>query len=79
VLDDPRGILPLTGRPGTDGEIEYDRVRRQDAAHRAVEHATERARGRTAESCVTFDEVRRSKEAPGVAMHAVGGRLLSRA
>jgi hypothetical protein len=42
VLDNPKGILPFTGRPATDGEIGIRRVRRQDAAHRRVEHAARR-------------------------------------
>jgi hypothetical protein len=41
VLDNPRGNLPFTGRPATEGEIAYAKFA-ENAAHRCVEHVTGR-------------------------------------
>ena len=75
VLDNPRGILPFTGRPATDGEIEYAEFAGR-TPHIVVSTTLQKVSWKHTRIVRDLGEVRRLKEAPGGDMHAVGGATL---
>jgi dihydrofolate reductase len=75
VLDNPRGNLPFTSRPATEGEIAYAKF--AGRTHHIVVSSTLQAVSWKNTSIVRdLDEVRRLKETSGSGMHAVGGATL---
>lgn len=75
VLDNPRGILPFTGRPATDGEIEYAEFAGR-TAHIVVSSTLQNVSWTNTRIVRDLDDIQRLKEAPGGDMHAVGGATL---
>ena len=75
VLDNPKGILPFTGRPATAGEIEYARFASR-TPHIVVSSKLQTSSWKNTRIVRDLEEVRRLKEAQGGAMHAVGGATL---
>ena len=75
VLDNPRGILPFTGRPATEGEIEYAEFAGR-TPHIVVSSKLETPSWKNTRIVRDLEEVRRLKDAPGKDMHAVGGATL---
>ena len=75
VLDNPRGILPFTGRPATNGEIEYAEFAGR-TPHIVVSTTLQRVSWKHTRIVRELGEVRRLKEAAGGDMHAVGGATL---
>jgi dihydrofolate reductase len=75
VLDNPSGILPFTGRPATQGEIEYAEFAGR-TPHIVVSSTLQTASWTNTRIVRGLEDIRRSKEAPGGDMHAVGGASL---
>jgi dihydrofolate reductase len=75
VLDNPRGILPFTGRPATEGEMKYAEFAGR-TPHIVVSRTLETVAWKNTRIVRDLDDVRRLKEAPGRDMHAVGGATL---
>ena len=75
VLDNPKGILPFTGRPATAGEIEYAQFASR-TPHVVVSSKLQTSSWKNTRIVRDLEEVRRLKEAQGMAMHAVGGATL---
>jgi dihydrofolate reductase len=75
VLDNPSGILPFTGRPATQGEIEYAEFAGR-TPHIVVSSTLQTASWTNTRIVRDLEDIRRSKEAPGGDMHAVGGASL---
>ena len=75
VLDNPRGMLPFTGRPATEGEIEYAEFAGR-TAHIVVSSKLQTVSWKNTRIVRGLEDVRRLKEAPGKDMHAVGGATL---
>lgn len=75
VLDNPRGILPFTGRPATDGEIEYAEFAGR-TPHIVVSSTLQNVSWTNTRIVRDLDDIQRLKEAPGGDMHAVGGATL---
>ena len=75
VLDNPRGPLPFTGRPATEGEIRYAEFARS-TPHVFVSSTLETVAWKNSRIVRSLDEIRGMKNAPGRDMHAVGGATL---
>ena len=75
VLDNPRGILPVTGRPATEGEIEYAQFAGR-TPHVVVSSSLQAVSWKHTRIVRDLEDVRRLKEEPGKDMHAVGGATL---
>lgn len=75
VLDNPRGMLPFTGRPATEGEIEYAAFAGR-TPHIVVSSKLQTVSWKNTRIVRDLEDVRRLKEAPGKDMHAVGGATL---
>jgi dihydrofolate reductase len=75
VLDNPRGVLPFTGRPATAGEIEYAAFA-GSTPHIVVSSRLQTVSWKNTRIVRDLGDVRRMKEAPGNDMHAVGGATL---
>jgi RibD C-terminal domain len=71
----PNGILPFTGRPATQGEIEYAAFgcRTQQIV---VSNTLQTVSWKNTRIVRDLEEVRRLKKVPGSDMHAVGGATL---
>jgi dihydrofolate reductase len=75
VLDNPRGPLPFTGRPATEGEVAYAAFAGR-TPHIVVSSTLQTLSWNNTRIVRDLDEVRRLKDAPGKDMHAVGGATL---
>jgi dihydrofolate reductase len=75
VLDNPRSILPFTGRPATEGEIEYAEFAGR-TPHVVVSSTLQTVSWKHTRIVRDLEDVRRLKEEPGKDMHAVGGATL---
>ena len=75
VLDDPRGMLPFTGRPATEGEIEYAEFAGR-TPHVVVSSKLQTVSWKNTRIVRDLEHVRRLKEGTGRDMHAVGGATL---
>jgi dihydrofolate reductase len=75
VLDDPRGMLPFTGRPATEGEIEYAEFAGR-TPHVVVSSTLQTVSWKNTRIVRDLEDVRRLKEGTGRDMHAVGGATL---
>ena len=75
VLDNPRGILPFTGRPATEGEIVYAEFAGK-TQHIVVSSTLQTVSWTNTTIVRDLEEVRRLKEGPGRNIHAVGGATL---
>ena len=75
VLDNPRGMLPFTGRPATQGEVEYAAFAAR-TLHVVVSRTLQTVSWKNTRIVRDLEDVRRLKEAPGKDMHAVGGATL---
>jgi dihydrofolate reductase len=75
VLNNPRGILPFTGRPATEGEIEYAQFAGR-TPHIVVSRTLQTVSWKNTRIVRDLEDVRRLKAAPGRDMHAVGGASL---
>jgi dihydrofolate reductase len=75
VLDNPRGMLPFTGRPATEGEIEYAEFAGK-TPHIVVSSRLQTVGWKNTTIVRDLETVRRLKEGPGGNMHAVGGATL---
>ena len=76
VLDNPRGILPFTGRPATEGEIEYAEFAGR-TRHIVVSRTLQTVSWKNTRIVRDLEDIRRLKEAPGGDIHAVGGASLA--
>jgi dihydrofolate reductase len=75
VLDNPRGILPFTGRPATEGEVAYAEFAGR-TQHIVVSSTLQAASWKHTRIVRDLEDVRRLKDTPGSDMHAVGGATL---
>jgi dihydrofolate reductase len=75
VLDNPKGILPFTDRPATEGEIAYAEFAGK-TPHIVVSSTLQTVSWTNTTIVRDLAEVRRLKEGPGRNMHAVGGATL---
>lgn len=75
VLDNPRGILPFTGRPATEGEIEYAEFAGR-TPHIVLSNTLQTVSWKNTTIVRDIEDIRRLKEAPGGDMHAVGGATI---
>ncbi|HSL22208.1 MAG TPA: dihydrofolate reductase family protein [Vicinamibacterales bacterium] len=75
VLDNPRGTLPFTGRPATEGEIEYAEFAAR-SPHIVLSSKLQTVSWKNTKIVRDLEDVRRLKEATGRDMHAVGGATL---
>jgi dihydrofolate reductase len=75
VLDNPKGILPFTGRPATDGEIEYAEFAGR-TPHIVVSSTLHDVSWKNTRIVRDLEDVRRLKEAQDGDMHAPGGATL---
>lgn len=75
VLDNPRGMLPFTSRPATEGEIEYAAFARS-TPHVVLSSKLQTVSWKNTKIVRDLEDVRRLKEATGRDMHAVGGATL---
>jgi dihydrofolate reductase len=75
VQDNPRGQLPFTGRPATEGEIAYAEFAAR-TPHVVVSSTLQTVSWKNTTLLRDLEEVRRLKARPGQDMHAVGGATL---
>lgn len=75
VLDNPRGVLPFTGRPATKGEIEYAEFARR-TRHIVLSSTLQTASWKNTRIVRDLEDVRRAKKKAGGDMQAVGGTTL---
>jgi dihydrofolate reductase len=75
VLDNPRGTLPFTGRPATQGEIEYAEFAGR-TPHIVLSNTLQTVSWKNTRIVRDIGDLRRLKETPGGDMHAVGGATL---
>jgi dihydrofolate reductase len=75
VLDNPRGILPFTDRPATEGEIEYAAFAGR-TSHVVLSSTLKTASWKNTRIVRDLQDIRRLKNTPGGDMHAVGGATL---
>jgi dihydrofolate reductase len=75
VLNNPRGILPFSGKPATEGEIEYAEFAGR-TRHIVVSRTLQTVSWTNTRIVRDLEDIRRLKEAPGGNMHAVGGASL---
>ena len=75
MLDNPRGILPFTGRPATEGEIEYAEFAGR-TRHIVVSRTLQTVSWKNTSIVRDLEDIRQLKEASGGDMHAVGGASL---
>ena len=75
VLDNPRAPLPFTGRPASQGEIEYAQFAGR-TPHIVVSRTLQTVSWKNTRIVRDLEDIRRLKEAPGRDMHAVGGASL---
>ena len=72
ILANPKGILPLTGRAASPGEIEYARFADR-TPHFVLSTTLRSVNWPTARIIRSVDEIRLMKRQPGKNIHAVGG------
>jgi dihydrofolate reductase len=75
VRDTPRSVLPFTGRPATEGEIEYAEFAGR-TPHIVVSSTLQTVSWKNTNIVRGLEDIRRLKEAPGGDIHAVGGATL---
>jgi dihydrofolate reductase len=75
ILANPGGILPLTGRVASPGEIEYARFADQ-TPHFVLSTTLRSVDWPTAQIVRSVEEIRGMKQQPGKDIHAVGGATL---
>jgi dihydrofolate reductase len=75
VVDNPRGMLSFTGRPATEGEIEYAEFAAR-TPHIVLSSRLQTVSWKNTKIVRGLEDIRRLKEAPGKDMHAVGGATL---
>ncbi|AGA35148.1 Dihydrofolate reductase [Thioalkalivibrio nitratireducens DSM 14787] len=75
ILADPAGVLPLTGRVATKGEIEYAQFAEQ-TPHIVLSRTLDRVDWKNTRIVRDVEEIRKMKQQPGKDMHAVGGATL---
>lgn len=75
ILANPKGIVPFTGRVPTKGEIEYARFA-EKTPHIVLSRTLNKVAWKNTRIVRGVEEIRRLKQQPGKAMHAVGGATL---
>jgi dihydrofolate reductase len=72
ILADPEGVLPLTGRPATKGEVEYARFADR-TPHFVLSKTLNTVTWHTTRIVRDVANIRALKRQPGKNIHAVGG------
>jgi dihydrofolate reductase len=72
ILADPEGILPLTGRPATKGEVEYARFADR-TPHFVLSKTLNNVTWQTTRVVRDVTDIWALKQQPGKHIHAVGG------
>lgn len=75
ILADPKGILPVTGKVATEGEIAYARFAER-TPHIVLSKTLDNVAWKNTRIVRDVDEIRRMKLQPGKDMHAVGGATM---
>jgi dihydrofolate reductase len=75
ILANPEGILPVTGKVATKGEIAYARFAER-TPHLVVSRTLDHVAWKNTRIVRDIEEIRRMKQQPGKDMHAVGGATL---
>lgn len=75
ILANPEGVLPLTGRVPSDGEIEYARFA-DKTPHVVLSTTLNTVAWQTTRIVRTVADIRALKQQPGKHIHAVGGASL---
>jgi|SRR5829696_10212746 len=72
VMSNPRDVLPFTGRPATEGEIEYARIAGR-TPHIVLSTTLRDVAWKNTSIVRTVEAIRELKRQPGADIHAVGG------
>lgn len=75
ILADPEGVLPLTGRVASKGEIDYANFA-DKTSHIVLSTTLEKVTWKNTRIVRDIEEIRKLKKQPGKDMHAVGGATL---
>lgn len=75
ILADPAGVLPLTGRAPSRGEVEYARFA-DKTPHVVLSRTLDTVAWKTTRIVRHVADIRALKQQPGKAIHAVGGASL---
>src|SRR5829696_1344846 len=75
IFANPESVSPITGKVASKGEVDYARFA-DKTAHVVVSTTLEKVAWNNTRVVRDIGEVRRMKELPGKAMHAVGGATL---
>ena len=75
ILANPEGVLPLTGKVATKGEVAYARFAER-TPHIVLSRTLDNVTWRNTRIVRDVEEIRRMKQQPGKDMHAVGGATL---
>jgi len=76
ILSNPGGVLPLTGKVASKGEIAYARFA-DKTPHLVVSRTLDKVEWKTARIVRDVEVIRNLKRQPGKDMHAVGGATLA--
>ena len=75
ILANPEGVLPLTGKAPSKGEVEYARFADQ-TPHLVLPRTLDEVAWKTTRIVRDVEDIRALKQQPGKAIHAVGGASL---
>lgn len=75
ILDNPQGVLPLTGKVPSKGEVEYARFADR-TPHVVLSRTLETVAWKTTRIVRHVADIRALKQQPGKDIHAVGGASL---
>ena len=75
ILANPEGVLPLTGRVASKGEIDYANFA-DKTSHIVLSTTLEKVTWKNTRIVRDIEEIRKLKKQPGKDMHAVGGATL---
>jgi dihydrofolate reductase len=75
ILANPNGILPLTGKVATEGEVAYARYADR-TPHIVLSTTLDTVAWKTARIVRDVEDIRELKQQPGKDMYAVGGATL---
>jgi dihydrofolate reductase len=75
ILANPKGVLPLTGKVATEGEIAYARFA-EKTPHFVLSRTLDNVAWKNTRIVRDVEVIRRMKHEPGKDMHAVGGATL---
>jgi dihydrofolate reductase len=75
ILANPEGVLPLTGRVPSEGEVEYARFA-DKTTHIVLSRTLDTVAWKTTQIVRSVADIRALKQQPGKHIHAVGGASL---